>query len=231
MGGGADAPAEPIAPYAPLMQQLNMAPPAVDDAQLGRFREFLFSKTKLFDMGRVQPADFQELQELGRGNGGSVWKVRHRPTGIVLARKMIHLDLKPKVREQILRELTVLNTCNSPESAVLLTLLTAWSDTPLFSPPSVVNFYGSFYADSEINLLMEYMDGGSLDRVLLRVGRLPEPVVATTAAHVLSGLLYLQNSIRVLHRDIKPSNILVNSLGEIKLCDFGVSGALRLFWW
>lgn len=30
----------------------------------------------------------------------------------------------------------------------------------------------------------------------------------------------------IMHRDVKPSNILVNSAGEIKICDFGVSGQL-----
>ncbi len=30
----------------------------------------------------------------------------------------------------------------------------------------------------------------------------------------------------IIHRDVKPSNILVNSGGEIKICDFGVSGQL-----
>ena len=31
---------------------------------------------------------------------------------------------------------------------------------------------------------------------------------------------------QIIHRDVKPSNILVNSQGEIKICDFGVSGQL-----
>lgn len=37
---------------------------------------------------------------------------------------------------------------------------------------------------------------------------------------------YLHNELRVIHRDIKPSNILLNSQGELKISDFGVSGQL-----
>lgn len=47
------------------------------------------------------------------------------------------------------------------------------------------------------------------------------------AEAVLGGLKYLYLAHRIMHRDIKPSNVLVNSRGQIKLCDFGVSSELE----
>lgn len=88
---------------------------------------------------------------------------------------------------------------------------------------------------------MEYMDGLSLDIVQKKSGRISEKRIGRIAVAVIKGLTYLKEEFRILHRgksltrvqtslsvllDIKPSNILVNSRGEIKLCDFGVSGML-----
>ena len=178
----------------------------LDELQRARFQEFLFRKTKLLKDNELNAEDFENVCMLGFGNGGSVWKVRHRPTGIILARKMIHLEIKGPVQQQILRELKILHECNSPQ---------------------VVGFYGSFCSDGEINIIMEYMDCGSLDTVLGRLGRVPEDVLCVVTARVLEGLTYLCDKQRILHRDVKPSNVLVNTDGEIKLCDFGVSGELN----
>lgn len=42
----------------------------------------------------------------------------------------------------------------------------------------------------------------------------------------LKALHYLKESHGVIHRDVKPSNILLDERGNIKLCDFGISGRL-----
>ncbi|XP_074405238.1 dual specificity mitogen-activated protein kinase kinase 1 isoform X3 [Agelaius phoeniceus] len=73
---------------------------------------------------------------------------------------------------------------------------------------------------------MEHMDGGSLDQVLKKAGRIPEQILGKVSIAVIKGLTYLREKHKIMHRDVKPSNILVNSRGEIKLCDFGVSGQL-----
>lgn len=52
-------------------------------------------------------------------------------------------------------------------------------------------------------------------------------VLGKIAEAVLGGLKYLYSVHRIMHRDIKPSNVLVNSKGQIKLCDFGVSSELE----
>lgn len=52
-------------------------------------------------------------------------------------------------------------------------------------------------------------------------------VLGKIAEAVLGGLKYLYEAHRIMHRDIKPSNILLNSKGQIKLCDFGVSSELE----
>ncbi|KAM6463637.1 dual specificity mitogen-activated protein kinase kinase 2 isoform 2-T2 [Liasis olivaceus] len=174
----------------------------LDEQQKKRLEAFLTQKAKV---GELKDDDFERISELGAGNGGVVTKVQHKPSGLIMARKLIHLEIKPAIRNQIIRELQVLHECNSPY---------------------IVGFYGAFYSDGEISICMEHMDGGSLDQVLKEAKRIPEEILGKVSIAVLRGLAYLREKHQIMHRDVKPSNILVNSRGEIKLCDFGVSGQL-----
>ncbi|KAJ7133608.1 Pkinase-domain-containing protein [Mycena epipterygia] len=149
--------------------------------------------------------DLKDLHELGQGNGGSVKKVEHIPTGKFMAKKIVLIDAKPAVRKQILRELQIMHDCNSKY---------------------IISFWGAFLADPNICICMEFMDKGSLDGIYKKIGPIEIDVVGKVALAVLEGLTYLYDVHRIIHRDIKPSNILFNSQGEIKICDFGVSGEL-----
>jgi serine/threonine protein kinase len=42
----------------------------------------------------------------------------------------------------------------------------------------------------------------------------------------VKALNYLKEELKIIHRDVKPSNILLDKRGNIKLCDFGISGQL-----
>ncbi|XP_028679213.1 dual specificity mitogen-activated protein kinase kinase 1 [Erpetoichthys calabaricus] len=174
----------------------------LDEQQRKRLEAFLTQKQKV---GELKDDDFEKICELGAGNGGVVIKVSHRPSGLIMARKLIHLEIKQAIRNQIIRELQVLHECNSPY---------------------IVGFYGAFYSDGEISICMEHMDGGSLDQVLKKAGKIPEQILGKVSITVIKGLTYLREKHKIMHRDVKPSNILVNARGEIKLCDFGVSGQL-----
>ncbi|KAI8369292.1 kinase-like domain-containing protein [Radiomyces spectabilis] len=109
------------------------------------------------------------------------------------------------VRKQIMREMQFLHDCNSEH---------------------IVSFYGAFMSGDDISICMEYMDVGSLDQIYKASGPIEMDILKKIAYAVVDGLMYLYDCHRIIHRDIKPSNILVNSAGQIKLCDFGVSGQL-----
>ena len=70
------------------------------------------------------------------------------------------------------------------------------------------------------------MDGGALSNVVAQLGCIPEVALANMTYQILLGLLYLKREKRV-HRDVKPSNMLINSRGEVKVTDFGISAELQ----
>ncbi|KAI9087370.1 hypothetical protein K1719_030690 [Acacia pycnantha] len=50
------------------------------------------------------PNDLENLQVLGHGNGGTVYKVRHKRTSVVYALKVVHSDSDPMIRRQVRRK-------------------------------------------------------------------------------------------------------------------------------
>jgi serine/threonine protein kinase len=73
-----------------------------------------------------------------------------------------------------------------------------------------------------VNLVVEHMNGGSLQDVVDSGGCHNEEVLADISHQMLLGLQFLHRN-NVAHRDIKPGNVLLNCDGIVKLADFGLS--------
>lgn len=147
--------------------------------------------------GNIAAEDLQTIEVVGSGNSGKVSRSLHGPTQKIMAVKVVQLDVSQEVQYGIISELEILCKCHSP---------------------SIIGFYGAFFVENRISICTEFMDGGSLDKY----GQVPQSVLGKITCQVVQGLQYLW-SLKILHRDVKPSNILVNTGGEVKLCDFGVS--------
>ncbi|XVF63187.1 hypothetical protein PTKIN_Ptkin09bG0067900 [Pterospermum kingtungense] len=90
------------------------------------------------------------------------------------------------------------------------------------SHPNIVRYLGTAREDDSLNILLEFVPGGSISSLLGKFGSFPESVVRMYTKQLLLGLEYLHNN-RIVHRDIKGANILVDNKGCIKLADFGAS--------
>ncbi|KAK2664600.1 hypothetical protein Ddye_003174 [Dipteronia dyeriana] len=150
----------------------------------------------------ISYADLENIKVLGHGNGGTVYKVRHKRTDKIYALKVFHGDTDATVRRQVFREMEILRRTDSPHT---------------------VKCHGTFEMPSgDMAILMEYMDAGTLETLLRRDGTFSESKLRNVASQILKGLNYL-HSIKIIHRDIKPSNLLVDRKMSIKISDFGVS--------
>lgn len=91
--------------------------------------------------------------------------------------------------------------------------------------PNIVRYIENFdWDDRLLIIIMEYVSGGDLGKVITDDGAFPEHMVQTMSKQLLSALEYLHKN-NITHRDVKPDNILINGLEplDVKLTDFGLS--------
>ena len=91
--------------------------------------------------------------------------------------------------------------------------------------PNIVTLHSMFEIPGSVVLVMEYVEGHTLEQRLHNEGRLS---VASTVWVFEQAMLGVERAHRmgIVHRDLKPSNIFITNTHEVKLMDFGVAKIL-----
>ena len=91
---------------------------------------------------------------------------------------------------------------------------------------NIVRLYEFFETQKHILFVIELCAGGDLLNYVRKRRRLKEDVAKCIFKQIIEGLSYCHSK-SILHRDIKLDNILLDSEGEVKICDFGVSKIVK----
>jgi eukaryotic-like serine/threonine-protein kinase len=159
------------------------------------------------DAGRLLAGRYRVVAQLGRGGMGVVWRAVDEVLG----------------REVAVKELRTYTDADGPELADLrLRMQREARAAARVRHPGVVAVHDVAEVDGRPLIVMELVDGPSLDAVLRKRGPLDPREAAGIGAKVMDALAAAHEA-GVLHRDVKPGNILLDRSGRVLLTDFGIA--------
>ena len=159
--------------------------------------------------------NYEPISFIGKGNFGSITKIRRKIDGKILVWKEFNYGLLgEKERNRIVQEINILRELHHP---------------------NIVKYYDRIidHKNTKLYIVMEYCPGGDLSQLIKRNRKInqyfSEDIIWKIFAQV-SSALYACHTYKggiILHRDIKPSNIFIDQDNNIKLGDFGLSRILN----
>ncbi len=175
--------------------------------ELARFLYDILGR-RLGEQGGIQSVGKYHIAgTIGEGNNGKVYRALHPTLNRVVAVKMLSHDLvyQRGFRERFLDEARTLAG---------------------LSHENIVQIFDTEEAYGTLFIVMEAIEGASLEKLLKQRGKLEADEVARILHGVASALAYAHER-GIAHRDVKPANVAVEPDGGIKLMDFGLARAIR----
>ena len=152
---------------------------------------------------------YSEIRHIGGGSFGQVFLAKDKNTNSNVAIKYISFDgLDESERDKLLLEGQILFKITNK---------------------NIISFENFFYNKSRAILIMEYAEGGDLDKKIkaqMLVGPFKEERIISWFLEICEAIKYLHQR-HIIHRDLKPLNIFLTIDNKIKLGDFGLSKVLN----
>ncbi len=147
--------------------------------------------------------NYEVNAHLGQGGMGNVYRATDSMLGREVALKMLHpqLTIEPQFLERFKKEARILAQLLHPNIAVI---------------------YNFIEQGGNHFMVMEYVEGASLDELLKKYSVLPAEFVVPVFIQALEGLKHAHRK-NIFHRDIKPANLMITEDGILKLMDFGIA--------
>jgi serine/threonine-protein kinase len=153
---------------------------------------------------------YRFVEELGRGGMGTVYKAIDETLDREVAVKVLNPELSDsELMKHFQAEATILARLHHPD---------------------IAGIHEIHRTDTDLLMVMELVQGETLEQLAERCGPLPPERAAYLVAQVL-GALEHAHSAGVIHRDLRPSKVTVTEAGGVKVMDFGmtrVAGAEQL---
>jgi tRNA A-37 threonylcarbamoyl transferase component Bud32 len=152
-----------------------------------------------------------DRENIGSGAFGIVMKCKWRGTPVAIKQIHKHMAQDEIARVEFSLELKVMRQLHHP---------------------NIVQFLGVVISSetSQVSIVSEFMQGGSLDEIFRRGNMLSICEAANMALDCARGMAYLhgRTPLPVIHRDLKPGNLMLTRTGKLKIGDFGLSKTLSV---
>ena len=158
---------------------------------------------------------YELISLIGKGNFGSISKIRRKSDGKILVWKELNYGLMDdKDKHRIVSEVNILRELHHP---------------------NIVKYYDRIIdkQNTKIYILMEYCAGGDLNQLIKKCRHskqyINEDIIWKIFSQVACALYacHTHKTGKILHRDIKPSNVFLDKDNNVKLGDFGLSRMLN----
>ena len=149
----------------------------------------------------IKVGKYQLLSKIGEGGMGAIYIARHPTLNKNVILKQLKLKGNSMFAQRFAREARIVFD---------------------FRDEHVVQVYDHFKAGTSYFIVMEYVDGIPLDKLIQQKKHIPNETAILIFREICKGLKYAHDK-NVIHRDIKPANIIISKEGKIKLTDFGIA--------